>query len=140
MIYTDFIGNPIAVGDTIVYPTCSGSSSAEMNMAVVEEILDLTPHRPQDLSKFSAYLQSDLRKAHPPQRTIATRFIADDPQPAGQSRWFRAGKYERDDSKAYALRVRKTRDGYKKSWSPQDRLVMLKNVERVVVVTGMVNN
>lgn len=140
MTYTDYLGNPITVGDTIAYPTCSGSSSAWINLGYVAEILDLIPHNPSDLEDCTAYLQDDLKKAHPPRRLIATRFIPDDPQPPTASKWYRKGINERDDSKAYVLRIRKLRDDLGSAWNQQDRLVMLKNVDRVIVVTGMVNN
>ena len=140
MTYTDYLGNPIAVGDIIAYPTCTGSSSADMNLAVVTEILDLIPNYPNDLTKNTAYLQSDLKKQPPPRRHITNRFIPDDPQPANGSKWFLQGTYERDDSKAYVLRVRKLRDGYANRYRQQDRAVILKNVERAIVVTDRAGN
>lgn len=140
MTYTDYLGNPIAVGDKIVYPTQVGSSAANMNLAEVVEILDLIPKSPGDLSDSSAYLQLDLKKAYPPDRKITTKFIPDDPQPADGNKWYLTGEHRRDDSKAYILRIKKLRESYSSAWLQQDRIVMLKNVDRVIVVTGMVNN
>lgn len=140
MTYTDFLGNPIAVGDMIVYPACSGSTAADLNLGQVTEILDLIPKNPSDPNDTKAYLQIDLNKQNPPSRRICTRFIPDDPQPADAHRWYRKGTSERDDSKAYVLRVRKIRSGYTSEYIEQDRASMVKNVDRVVVVTGRVNN
>lgn len=140
MTYTDYLGNPIAVGDTIVYPTCSGSTAADLNLGQVTEILDLIPKNPSDPKDTKAYLQADLKKQYQPNRWIATRFIPDDPQPTDSNKWYRKGTSVRDDSKAYVLRVRKLRSGYNSQYIEQDRASMVKNVDRVVVVTGRVNN
>lgn len=140
MTYTDYLGNPIAVGDKIVYPTQVGSSAANMNLAEVVEILDLIPNNPSDPDDASAQLATDARKAYSPRRLIATKFIPDDPQPANAGKWYRTGTFVRDDSKAYVLRIKKLRDAYSSQRIQENRINMLKNVDRVIVVTGMVNN
>jgi hypothetical protein len=118
LVYTDYLGNSVAVGDTIVYPKCSGSSSADLNMAVIAEILPIIPRDPSDPACRSGYLWSDRKLRYPPYRAILRG----------------------DLSKAYILKVKRTRDGSGnyKIWT--DRLVTLSNVDRIVVVTSVIDN
>lgn len=132
MNYTDYLDNPIHVGDTITWPTCSGSSSADLNMGVVQEIREIIPNNPGDLTDRGGYLHEDRLKEHPPHRDIPGRWVK---APHLQNGY---GDYLRDDSKAYMLRVEKTRDGCDGRKVEKYKAVTLKNVDRVVVVTSLV--
>lgn len=44
-MYTDYFGQPLAPGDTIVYPVQRGSSAATLNEGVIEAFINLIPHR-----------------------------------------------------------------------------------------------
>jgi hypothetical protein len=134
MIYTDYLGNSIWKGDYIVYPTATGSSAADMNFAVVEDVVPITPEKPEDPTCRRGSIPGDERKAHPPYRTIPGKWVK---RPDLQNGY---GDFLRDDSKAYQLRVRKLRDHDSgRAISNPSRIITLKNVDRVVVVTRIAN-
>lgn len=120
--YTDYLGTPVKVGDTIVYPVASGSSSATLTTAVVEAIDDIVLDNPSDPTDRQGYLHKDRHDKWPTTRTVAGKYID--------------GKYVRDDSKAYMLKVKRIADGGR----PVDshRSVTIRNVDRIVVVTTLV--
>lgn len=116
--YTDYLGNPVSVGDTIVYPVQQGSSAANLSMGEVLAIDDIIPRDPSDPYCCVGYLHRDLNKQYPPRRDIAGRWDRDE------------RRFLRLDDKAYMLQVRRLdSDGNKK--------VHIKNVDRVVVVTRL---
>lgn len=129
--YTDYLGNPINVGDVIVYPIKSGSSAADLNTALVIAIDDLIPVNPHDPTSTRAYARKDRAKADPPSRSIPKRWVY------GKS----TGSYgdaHRDDSKAYMLTIQRLREGASGHvvGHPQ-RKITLTNVDRVVVVSSL---
>lgn len=139
--YTDYLGQPVHVGDLITYPTCSGSSAANLNLGVILEIDDIIPDDPNDLKNFHGSLHKDRNKAYPPRRRITGRWqkVPGSPLPGGQDAL-------RDDSKAYQLVVRRLREGYGgwRIWTrakADERLrkVTVKNVDRIVVVSRLAN-
>lgn len=116
--YTDYLGNSVHVGDTIVYPVQQGSSAANLSMGEILAIDDIIPRDPSDPHCCDGYLHRDRNQQYPPTRRIAGRWDRDE----------RA--LVRLDDKAYMLQVRRLdSDGNKK--------VHIKNVDRVVVVTGL---
>lgn len=118
--YTDYLGNPVRVGDTIVYPVQQGSSAANLTMGEVIAIDDLIPEDPSNPYCCDGYLHRDRNQQYPPTRRIAGTWDRDQ------------RKFLRDDSKAYMLKVR--RDPKREGGNKQ---VTLKNVDRIVVVTGL---
>jgi hypothetical protein len=137
MNYTDYLGNCIAVGDSIVYPTCSGSSAADLNQGVVTEIIPITPEDPADPKNRRGSIPGDAAKPYV-RRLIPGRWDPGAAHPMNKiGRVY--GDFVRDDSKAYMLRVRRTREGSTQSaiFDP-NRVVSLKNVDRVVVITSLV--
>lgn len=128
--YTDYLGNPINVGDVIVYPIKSGSSAADLNTAIIVAIDDLIPVNPQDPTSSRAYAIKDRRKADPAARHIPMRWTYTINAPYGDA--------VRDDSKAYMLTVQRIREGASGHVvaNPQ-RKVTLTNVDRVVVVSSL---
>lgn len=127
--YTDYLGTPVKVGDTIVYPVASGSSSATLTIAVIEAIDDIVLNNPSDPTDRSGYLHKERHDRRPTTRIVAGKRVADG------TKW---GKYVRDDSKAYMLKARRIADGSRLVDS--HRSVTLKNVDRIVVVTPMVKS
>lgn len=132
-MFTDYLDNPIHVGDTITWPTCSGSSAADLNMGVVKEIREIIPYNPSDPADRLGYLHEDRLQEHPTARMIAGRWVT---APHLQNGY---GDYLRDDSKAYMLRVEKHRGGADGRTVEKNKMVTLKNVDRVVVVTSLVS-
>jgi hypothetical protein len=70
MIYTDYFDAPLAPGDEVIYPIASGSSSATYNRGIVDEFIDLVPHRdarPGDdsLMREDQALSSDPTRFNP---------------------------------------------------------------------------
>lgn len=127
--YTDYLDNPISVGDIVVYPRQRGSSAADLNTAVVVAIDDIIPNNPSDPKDCSGQLHKDRRQKSPPYRTIISRLLQNGAH---------ANDYERDDSKAYMLSVKRIRDGSRSGtvYNPE-RITTLKNVDRVIVVTSL---
>lgn len=139
MSFTDYLDNPISVGDLIIYPTAQGSSSADMNLARVIEVDPLVKGQGES-GRTDWHFASNLHK--PPSKRpysgerYPTRYF-----PTPDDSWHT----EPDPAKAYRLIVKRIRDGQKSlqrtnsAYDDPDRLVYLKNVDRVTVVTGLVN-
>lgn len=112
--YTDMLGNPIAVGDVIVYPMQYRSTAATMHMAVVTHIYPVVPvHEnavvgwwPKDLAR-----PEEARVPKP----MVTHVVD--------------GKKVYDPSKAYLIH------GHK--YGTEDYMY-LRNVDRCVVVTDLI--
>lgn len=126
--FTDYLGRPIEPGDIIVYPTAVGSSSADLNMARIEVVDPLVPSP----TGHGHCYESMAHKQH------ATRALP--------IKWTKKdGEHVRevDHSKAYGLKVKKLKQGSstfgESSYENADRLFNLRNVDRVVVVTSLVN-
>jgi hypothetical protein len=105
-VLTDYFGHTVEVGDTIVYPTKSGSSAAELSKARIEKIILLI----KNLS--GEWIREDHQsKAYP-----TTYYVRDD-----------------DASKAYILVVRtwNTWTADADGWSK--KLSQIKNVHWCVV-------
>lgn len=131
MPYTDYLDNPIAKGDVIVYPTASGSSSAELNTARVVDVVPIYPVDPNDETCRRGFTQEDLDKGRDyGGRDIVGKWVKRADLQSG------SGDYLRDDSKAYLLRVVKLNRS-KSIWIHSERTVLLKNVDRVVVVSKL---
>lgn len=125
--FTDYLGNPINAGDTVVYPTASGSSSATMNLAVVDSI-DPIIESPDGRGHIH---ESQLSKPDPTTVSYPTR------------RWHEDGEWksERLPHLAYRIAVKKLRDGTRtwgalKDENPERRFYVT-NIDRVVVVTSL---
>lgn len=117
--YTDYLGNPVHVGDTIVYPVQQGSSAANLTTGEIVAIDEIVPDEPWNPHCTTGQLHRDRNQQYPPTRSIAARWDRD------------ACKLYRLDDKAYMLKVRRhDSDGNKQ--------VTLKNVDRVVVVSSLV--
>jgi hypothetical protein len=118
--YTDYLGNPVSVGDTIIYPVQQGSSAANLAAGEVIAIEDIIPRDPSDPYCTEGHLHRDRNQQYPPMRRIAG--VWDD----------RQLKMRRRDDKAYMLKVRRDPE-----WQGGNKQVTLKNVDRVVVVTRL---
>lgn len=130
--FTDYLGNPINDGDVIVYPTAAGSSSADMNVAVVKEIDPIV----EELGSPSLYCYASMRtKANHATVPFPTNNVEND-DPNGP-KWKRVPAPER----AYGLKVRKLKDGRREfgklSFENPERIFTLRNVDRVTVVTSL---
>lgn len=119
--YTDYFGNPVRVGDTIIYPIQRHSTAADLSMGEVIAIDDIIPRDPSDPYCCDGYLYRDRDKQFPPERRIAGVWDRD------QRKWFRC------DDKAYILQVRRI-------GSEGNKKVYVKNVDRVVVVTELLSH
>lgn len=124
VLFVDYFGRPISTGDTIVYPTCSGSGSAELAEAVVEEVVALvTP--PGNWLSTGPYSCVPLVREDQLNRSNPTEYL-----PNTQD-WRRG---EIDFKRAYVLIVRsnsgysdRADDGYSK------RKHIIKNVSNVII-------
>jgi hypothetical protein len=132
--FTDFLDNPINVGDTIIIPFHRGSSSVGLNIAVVENIDELIPFEPANPEHLYGYL--DKQRNRPINERTRHEIHSDWLETAEEmetirkfnpnARWTRV----RDMAKAYQLDVR--HPGAKKT-------NRIKRVDRVVVVTSLVS-
>lgn len=124
--YTDFLHNPVKVGDLIVYPTCSGSSSADMNLARVTDIIPVIPYHPEDPANRDGRTEYDWARdekgQYAPTRLIAGRWDAE------------SEKCLRDDCKSFLIKATRLRAGYASYRGDEPSDVRITNVERVVVV------
>lgn len=131
--FTDYLGNPIAVGDIIIYPTAAGSSSADMNVAVVKEIDPIV----EELGRPGSYCYESMRHK-PGHATVSFPMkTVPNPEEGGQPRTILVPAPER----AYGLKVRKLKDGTRDfgaySYENPERLFTIRNVDRVTVVTRL---
>lgn len=129
---TDYLGNPVGIGDIFVYPTQTGSSAADMNMARVTAIDEIVGFDPNDPTARDGYLHCDRNQEYPPRRTVPAKWIPD-PLTSGHT-----SIVVRDDSKCYrirAKRLRMTAEGYR-IYNP-DRTITIRNVDRIVVVSSL---
>ena len=131
--FTDFLDNPISVGDIVTYPVASGSSSADMVIAYVVEIDPIVKGADGYWRFASMEAKSPSKRGYGcsyPRRTQRT----------GPGRY----DYEHvdDPSKAYRIRVKRIRDGQNSltpggSYDNAERVVTVHNVDRVTVVTPL---
>lgn len=134
-LYTDYVGNPIKVGDRVVYPVKSGSSAATMVLAKVVDIVDIHPEDPSDLENRGGYTDDDIKNGRYPRgrtRTIPARWLPNPEHPNGP-----VGIHQRADDKAYILKVQRLQDGWGR-WMrvKKDKITTVHNVTNVVVVEG----
>jgi hypothetical protein len=128
MNFTDYLGNPVHVGDIIVYPYTVGSSSAALNTAVIESIDDIIPDNPSDPYCTTGRLHKDRSEKWPtPRNIVGSSYDPDAVHPGFPSR---TGRYRRNDAKAYMVKVKKSDTG---------KSVTLKNIDRIVVVSSLVH-
>lgn len=114
--FLDYLGQEVHVGDTVIYPTSSGSSSASMNKGIILAIDPLV--RDGDRA---AYRYSQRFKP---------------PHGRGMYRWpivwdKDAKDWIDDNERAYVVQVKKHPD----RWSREPKKVWLKNVQEMTVVT-----
>lgn len=123
--FIDFLGNPINVGDVVVYPTASGSSSAQMNLALVDTIDPIVELGPNEFVH-----QSQLKKKDPTLVSYPRKWVSG----PGGSRTKRVNAPER----AYRLAVKKLADADSvfgtAVYENPERRFYITNVDRVVVV------
>lgn len=134
-LYTDYVGNPIKVGDRVVYPVKTGSSAANLVLARVVDIIDIHPENPSDLEHDLGFTDEDIRQGKTKSweaRKIASRWIAKPGHPNGP-----VGDRQRADDKAYILKVQRLQDGWG-GWMRvnTDKITTVHNVSNVVVVEG----
>jgi len=128
-MYTDYVGNPIAAGDTICYGVKSGSSAVNMVLALVKEVVPIHPINPGNLDDSRGFTDDDLAKGKGDYeaRQIPTRAVEKPGTPVVDR--------ARDDSKAYLLKVNRLQDGWG-GWYRVDsnKVITVHNVTNVVVV------
>lgn len=134
-IYTDFLDNPIAVGDTIIYPIASGSSAASTERTIVTEIIALIPDPLSPVVKPHDFIRED--QIHGPTRTryyVRGMFVDMHGNACGSRD--PGATWQPLADKAFVLRCRKEY----KDWRGKDivRNHFLKNTHNVVVVTSLV--
>jgi hypothetical protein len=111
--YTDMLGNPIKVGDTIAYPLQLRSTSAQMSVAVVT---DIEPVVPVYAGAVVGWWKRDFE--FEPEYRIPKKMVT----------MMVDGKRVYDPSKAYIVK------GIKK---PDNRMMYLQNVDRCIVITPL---
>lgn len=131
---TDFLDNPVKRGDVVIYPTASGSSSASVNVAIVDHIDPIIRQRVPNYSgrlvertTLESYVMAG--KKNPTEYPI-TRKRVKTPSTDATHGWIY--EWVEDQSKAYVARVFKldaSWDGY-----PSAKSTILKNVDRLIVV------
>ena len=114
--YTDFLGNPIKDGDTIIYARTRSSASV-LAVATVERVIPLVPHPLNSTSTFHRDMLA--REDH-----VLTKKPED---------VTRHSLYNRQDAaKQYVALVRaKRRDG------EDGRLTQITDVDKIVVVNSL---
>lgn len=122
--FTDYLGNPINPGDIVIYPTCTGSSSADTNLGRVAEIIPLVPKPGTWLSTGCNSRQPYVREDQQFKRGATEYF---------PTRYNRLTKqFDQDKSLHYVLRIQRYSGD---AWG--DKLHFIKNVNRVTVVTSL---
>ena len=119
--FTDSLDNPIAEGDIILYPVCSGSSSAHYHLARVAEIDPIvTADDGKDYFKSMA--------VRPPSKR-------------GEGVPYSQKHIYKDPTKRYRLRVERIRERGHRPWNDSTGMAksFILNVDRVVVVTPIYN-
>jgi hypothetical protein len=124
--FTDMLGNPIAPGDTIAYPVCSGSSSASIQFAVVQ-VVDEIVREGNETFLHSQRHRLDRPHVSYPGRNVQVK----DPSEKRGWRW----EFKPDPSRAFVLSVCKVG---KPGDTPADRKVRISNVDRVIVIDSLV--
>lgn len=126
---TDYFQQPLAVGDTIVYPVASGSSSATLSVAKIDRIDELIPNDPSDPEcrrgtkyaqrhqPFAERIQYELMMKYDPTRTFVYN---------GRTH---KGGYVYDPTKLFKLRVL-TYNDFRREWMTKPSWI--KNVDRVI--------
>lgn len=141
--FLDMLGNPINVGDTVVYPAAAGSSAAQLHTAVVTEIVPISPKDPLDPSCAFGYTstgtgidstrRSLVRRQVPGTDVIETAHTGI----TGYAYTSRRYQFEYDPDRLFLLRVRRVKKGLSDPAGKERPGVMLKNIDRVVVVTSL---
>ncbi len=119
-MYTDYLGNPVQVGDLVAYPMCTGSAAADTNLAVIEEIVPIHPLDPSDPNCRRGYTKADLLKCDCGDYVLPRTFKTHD--------------------KAYTVKVTRRRSGAYDHPIAGNLRVTLKNVDRMIVVSSLVKN
>lgn len=127
--FTDYLGQPLAVGDIVVYPVSRGSS-CDLAMGRIEVMDEIIPDNPHDPLCWTGILYKDRLRLDAPKRGIPVRYEA----AHGRS----LGHYVRDDSKAYIASVRPLRQDARNVYVVHDRAVRILKVDRFVKVTSIV--
>jgi len=125
VIYEDALGNPISAGDKIVYATAQGSSSPELQRAIVENVDPVVKdpitgekkYEGQKKPRYGGYsVNYPMRKQFFGPAWHNYKLVDHPP-------WM------------YRLQVRRCND----DWSfDGDRLTTIHNVDRVIVITRLV--
>lgn len=133
-MHTDYLDNPVKRGDVIIYPTASGSSSAGMNVAIVDLVDPIvTAHARKwdgsirEVTTLKSYIVA--AKKDPTSYSIPNKRVRlPDPQDPNDWRY----QYVPDESKAYVVRAFKLDNDW--SGNVSGRSTILKNVDRITVV------
>lgn len=136
-MFTDYLNNPIAVGDVIIYPQSQGSSSAHIQAGRVIAIDEII----KDSINGDVYLHSKRHQRGSYSGLRYPTFTVPDPsydvrQPYGKNN--RPWKQEDDPSKAYQLKIQKIkRDLQTGDWKEEGKPVTIRNVDRATVITPL---
>jgi hypothetical protein len=141
--FLDMFGNPVNVGDTIVYPAAAGSSAAQMSVAEVSQIIPIVPKDPKNPECRVGHTQTGT-KIDQTDRVLFQRRVPGAPSETVTSTYgnrtysYEKFPHEYDPDRMYILRVKRVREG-SDDFEQQARTgVVLKNIDRIVVVTGLV--
>lgn len=118
--FTDYFDNPLSVGDIVMYPSASGSSSAVNNLAKVAQIIPLV-QKPGTWLTTGAQARTPWVREDQQFQQYPTEYY-----PLCDAR----GKARPD--KCFVVRVHRRIGAH---WS--DKLQFLKNVDRMTVVTSL---
>ena len=137
MTYTDYLGQPINVGDTVLVPIASSRSSAAMTKNLVVEIIPLVNKNNAGGTSWvhgSHVRQDQLHTGSPAGYFVPSAFL--DSKGRKADRNDPNGRYVYDESKAYVMRCLRTETNY--SGDEVERKCFVKNTMNAVVITTLV--
>jgi hypothetical protein len=137
-MFTDFLNNPINVGDVIVYPQSQGSSSAHIQTGRVVHIDEMV----KDLANGEVYLYSKRNKRDAYSHLRWPTFSVLNPHydDSKDFDWTTNPKWVNvdDNAKAYQLKVQKIKFSREEGrWVDEGKPVTIKNVDRCTVITAL---
>jgi hypothetical protein len=129
-MFTDFLNNPVNVGDVVIYPQSQGSSSAHIQTGRIVAMDEIIKASNGDVFLHSKrHKRGEYTGLRYPTKTVPA---VPDPQT-----WQDYDQVD-DPTKAYHAKVQKiAKDVRTGGWKEDGKPVTIRNVDRLTVVTSL---